>query len=654
AIASEREAMQAVRRLTSLRPATAACRHLSLYSRQAFRQPSLQELRRLSDRFGFSSSDDELTAYKELIGQLSASLTSLDRLENPMRSSTSTVASQPVPPRSCGQRASAADNPGNAWYWRCDLKDPAAAQDSSLPLAGKTLALKDSVSVAGVPMMNGSKLLEGFVPTEDATVVTRILAAGGRIVGKAVCEDMCFSGASHTTFKGAVPNPHSELHSAGGSSSGCGYLVAKGLVDMAIGGDQGGSIRIPSAWCGIVGLKPTFGLVPYTGALSMMRGIDHLGPMARTVTDAARLLQAIAGLDGDGLDRRQPTDLRVDNYSESLRGDLSKYSFGLLVEGFHGVDEDVDEAVRQLAGKLASAGAKVSKVSVPLHSQSGAFYLPYLLHGFRATYLTDGALPLDDAYVDPDAVDAAFKGRRTFPADNQHIVKVVMLMSEFLSSNYGLKHFSQAANWIRELRRCYDNALNSVDYLLMPTLPMRPPRLLDESASVVEVFNHGLGMIGNTAAFNASGHPAITLNCGRTAGEPPLPIGAMLVGRRFSDGQLLDAAFGVEQLCGGFCLLCLPDLLYLPGLLCLPDLLYLPGLLCLPDLLYLPGLLCLSDLLYLPGLLCLPDLLYLPGLLCLPDLLYLPCLLYLPDLLYLPCLLYQPGPLYLPCLFLPT
>uniref|UniRef100_A0A1I8F4U8 Amidase domain-containing protein n=1 Tax=Macrostomum lignano TaxID=282301 RepID=A0A1I8F4U8_9PLAT len=496
----QREAMQAVRRLTSLRPATAACRHLSLYSRQAFRQPSLQELRRLSDRFGFSSSDDELTAYKELIGQLSASLTSLDRLENPMRSSTSTVASQPVPPRSCGQRASAADNPGNAWYWRCDLKDPAAAQDSSLPLAGKTLALKDTW--LGVPMMNGSKLLEGFVPTEDATVVTRILAAGGRIVGKAVCEDMCFSCTRR-----------------GGSSSGCGYLVAKGLVDMAIGGDQGGSIRIPSAWCGIVGLKPTFGLVPYTGALSMMRGIDHLGPMART---------AIAGLDGDGLDRRQPTDLRVDNYSESLRGDLSKYSFGLLVEGFHGVDEDVDEAVRQLAGKLASAGAKVSKVSVPLHSQSGAFYLPYLLHGFRATYLTDGALPLDDAYVDPDAVDAA---STYFSCDNQHIVKVVMLMSEFLSSNYGLKHFSQAANWIRELRRCYDNALNSVDYLLMPTLPMRPPRLLDESASVVEVFNHGLGMIGNTAAFNASGHPAITLNCGRTAG------GASAAHRRYAGGS---------------------------------------------------------------------------------------------------------------------
>uniref|UniRef100_A0A1I8FL05 Amidase domain-containing protein n=1 Tax=Macrostomum lignano TaxID=282301 RepID=A0A1I8FL05_9PLAT len=350
-----------------------------------------------------------------------------------MRSSTSTVASQPVPPRSCGQRASAADNPGNAWYWRCDLKDPAAAaQDSSLPLAGKTLALKDSRG--GVPMMNGSKLLEGFVPTEDATVVTRILAAGGRIVGKAVCEDMCFSGASHTTFKGAVPNPHSELHSAGGSSSGCGYLVAKGLVDMAIGGIRADRFESPAPGAAY----RHFGLVPYTGALSMMRGIDHLGPMARTVTDAARLLQAIAGLDGDGLDRRQPTDLRVDNYSESLRGELSKYSFGLLVEGFHGVDEDVDEAVRQLAGKLASAGAKVSKVSVPLHSQSGAFYLPYLLHGFRATYLTTAPLPLDDAYVDPDAVDAA---------------------------NYGLKHFSQAANWIRELRRCYDNALNSVDYL---------------------------------------------------------------------------------------------------------------------------------------------------------------------------------------------
>ena len=178
-------------------------------------------------------------------------------------------------PRGAGYRPDPEDNPLNAWYWRCEIKGASGGL-----LAGKTVAIKDNVCVAGLPLMNGTSVLEGYVPNIDATIVTRILDAGGTIMGKAVCESLCFSGGSHTSDTGPVLNPHNHARTAGGSSSGSAALVAAGEVDMSIGGDQGGSIRIPASWCGIYGLKPTHGLVPYTGVFPIELTLDHTGPLA--------------------------------------------------------------------------------------------------------------------------------------------------------------------------------------------------------------------------------------------------------------------------------------------------------------------------------------------------------------------------------------
>src|SRR5881398_977364 len=189
-------------------------------------------------------------------------------------------------------------------------------------------------------MMNGSSVLEGYVPEFDATIVTRILDAGGEIVGKAVCEHLCFSGGSHTSDTGPVLNPHDPTRSAGGSSSGSAALVVTGECDMAIGGDQGGSIRIPSCWCGVYGLKPTYGLVPYTGVFPIELTLDHAGPIAGSVEDVALLLEAIAG-------------------------DLSGLRIGVVEEGFgwEGLSEpDVDGAVREAASAFAALGASVRQI----------------------------------------------------------------------------------------------------------------------------------------------------------------------------------------------------------------------------------------------------------------------------------------------------
>ena len=165
----------------------------------------------------------------------------------------------------------------------------------------------------------------------DATIVTRMLDAGGTIVGKTHCEYFCFSGGSHTCAAGAVHNPHKMGYSSGGSSSGSAVVVATGEVDMAIGGDQGGSIRIPAAFSGIYGMKGTHGLVPYTGVMPIEITIDHTGPMTRNVRDNALLLEVLAG--PDGLDPRQGTP-KVANYTEALGGGVKGLRIGVVKEGF--------------------------------------------------------------------------------------------------------------------------------------------------------------------------------------------------------------------------------------------------------------------------------------------------------------------------------
>lgn len=226
------------------------------------------------------------------------------------------VASQPADVqgiiylRSPGYRPGAEENLHNVLYVKTTIKGAASGK-----LKGKTVALKDNVMLAGVPMMCSSATLEGFVPDIDATIVTRLVDAGAEIAGKAHCAALCMSDGSHTNATGAVNNPHRVGYSAGGSSSGSAVVVALGEVDMAIGCDQGGSIRIPSSFSGTYGMKPTWGLVPYTGIMPMEVCLDHAGPITANVTANALLLEVIAG--DDWFDPRIKTP-RVHDYTKAL------------------------------------------------------------------------------------------------------------------------------------------------------------------------------------------------------------------------------------------------------------------------------------------------------------------------------------------------
>jgi amidase len=425
------------------------------------------------------------------------------------------------------------------------VKTQVKGADAGL-LAGRRVALKDNICLAGVPMMIGSSIMEGYVPDIDATVVTRILDAGGEIAGKAKCEHLSRAGGSHTGSKGPVHNPHDRERSTGGSSSGCAAIVASGEVTMAIGGDQAGSIRFPASFCGIYGLKPTWGLVPYTGVAPLEPTLDHVGPMTATVEENARLLETIAGPD-DGLDPRQGA-LEVGGYLDALEQGVGGLRIGVLREGF-GLElsePEVDAAVRAAADRLAELGATVSEVSLPEHRLGLAALLPIFLQGNLAVFNAD-CLPPGGRGLYVTSLGRAFGGWRERSNELSDGLKLELILAEHVERSYSMRHYAKAQNLSRRLRRAYDAALGEYDLLLMPTVPHRAPRLPAPDAPLEERLAPTLEATANTAPFNCTGHPALSVPC--AVGEG-LPIGMSLVGPWYGEPTIYRAAYAYEQSSG--------------------------------------------------------------------------------------------------------
>ena len=317
------------------------------------KRPTLSQMRTMADRFGMSLSDEDLLEYTEIIEPYMQAYDRLDAMPDNLP--------EVHYPRSPGYFPDRTENPLNAWYVKTEVR---GAPDGKL--RGKRIAIKDTICLAGVPMMNGSSIMEGYTPEIDATIVTRMLDEGAVIAGKAHCENFCLSGGSHTNAKGPIHNPWKRGYMAGGSSAGSGALVAAGEVDMAIAGDQGGSIRIPASNCGVYGMKPTHGLVPYTGTMPIEQTIDHLGPITNNVSDNALLLEVLAG--EDGLDPRQYKP-KTYSYTEALGRGAQGMRIGILSEGFAhpNSESDVDQCVMAAAERFRELGAGVDEVSVPEH-----------------------------------------------------------------------------------------------------------------------------------------------------------------------------------------------------------------------------------------------------------------------------------------------
>jgi amidase len=499
--------------------------------------PTNEDLAEIAGRYRLGLNDADVEEFRALITGALASYAEVERLYQ---------ASLPEPPDRPYRWPDPDENELGAWYVTTELRTSGDG-----PLAGRRVAIKDNIEVAGLPMMNGSATLEGFVPRRDATVVTRLLAAGATITGKAVCEDLCFSGGSHTSRTGPVRNPWDRERSAGGSSSGSAALVAAGHADMALGGDQGGSVRIPSAFCGTVGHKPTHGLVPYTGAFPIENTIDHLGPITRTVPDAALLLEVLAGR--DGLDPRQRAEHLPTDFRTGLEAGATGLRVAMVAEGFGipGLSQPgVDEAVRAAVRTLESAGASVTEISIPWH-RDGLHVWNVIATDGATNQMIDGngyGMNAPGLY-DPELIGHYAEGRAAHGAQMSESLKLTMLCGRYVIGRDGGRHYAMARNLALELTAAYDAALADADVLVLPTLPIVASPLPGPGADRAEQLARSLEMIANTAPFDVTGHPATTVPAGLADG---LPAGLMIVGRHLEDGLCLRVARAYENVVGGF------------------------------------------------------------------------------------------------------
>ncbi|RDW80917.1 amidase-4 [Coleophoma crateriformis] len=445
------------------------------------------------------------------------------------------------------------DNQLGAWAWKTTIKD---SQPNNGPLVGKTIAVKDCIAIAGVPFLIGTNMFKDYVPDVDATLITRLLESGGTVTGRAVCENMCHSATSHSAATGVVHNPYARGYSTGGSSSGCGALVANGDVDMAVGADQGGSIRVPAGWCGIYGLKPTFGLIPWTGCASNEPTNDHVGPMTRTVLDNALMLKAMAGTDGiDDRSFGSPLPSEIPDYYQVLTSlpepkSLAGKKIGIITESLNmpGMDPRVRALFLESAEKFKALGATVEEVSIPMHKYGAAIWTGISKCG---GYLTKMGMNT---------------GRRGYTLNDLN--KKVWPMTQekwdntyastkniFLNGAYAQKAFpgllGKAGNLSLKLKLDYNQALEKYDVLILPNLPYIANSHCGPDATSLELIAKQVGLTSNTAPFNQSGHPVLAMPIGMLEIEEgplkgtgtKLPVSMQVVGKWFGETEVYAAAY---------------------------------------------------------------------------------------------------------------
>ncbi|KAK9494174.1 amidase signature enzyme [Lipomyces doorenjongii] len=454
-------------------------------------------------------------------------------------------------------------NEYNAWAYKVTIKSTSDADARGL-LAGKTVAIKDNICIGKVPSLLGTDVIPegGFVPQYDATVVTRVLTAGATILGKGACENFSMSPTSFTNAYGFVQNPFAAGYNAGGSSSGCAALVAGGLVDMAVGGDQGGSIRVPASYCGLVGLKPTYGLVPYTGIASLAAIVDHTGPMTKTVMDNALMLMAMAG--ADGYDDRQiglptPIPCYLDELTK-FKGDPKQaakgFRIGLIMESFDmpGLDPRVIAKVKEAAKALQTLGVGISveEISVPMHAKAPAIWTIATRQGFSEHGLCgqnpvrfgvhDTALNISLSKWDQEKFD---KLASRNPAGTN-----ALLGGQFIKDSYpGLT--DKAINLGRKLKDEYNAVLEKYDVLITPCTPSPANYTSKLEDDIMTKMSKAIGTTINTAPFNISGNPAMSLPIAMMSPHEDeslnLPVGMQIVGKSFGELDIYKVAYAWEQ-----------------------------------------------------------------------------------------------------------
>lgn len=404
------------------------------------------------------------------------------------------------------------------------------------PLAGVPIGIKDVMVTKGIRTTAGSKSLENFIPPYDCTAVARLEAAGAIVLGKMNCDEFAMGSSNENSAYGPVRNPRDQSRVPGGSSGGSAAAVAAGTAVATLGSDTGGSIRQPASFCGVVGLMPTYGRVSRYGLIAFASSLDHIGPLTRTVKDAAILLRVIAGR--DPMDSTS-ADVPVPDYAADLAKPVSGLKIGVPKEYFgEGLDAEVRAAVEAGIAKLRAAGCEIVPISMP-HT---AYAIPtyYVIataeasanlarfDGVRYGYRAKGVRTLTDMYR--KSRDEAF---------GAEVKRRIMLGTYALSSGYYDAYYLKAQRVRTLLTRDFEQAFQKVDAIVTPTAPTPAFKVGEKADDPLAMYLADI----YTVTADLAGVPGISVPCGKT--QSGLPIGLQVLGRHFDESTVLRVAAAV-------------------------------------------------------------------------------------------------------------
>lgn len=436
--------------------------------------------------------------------------------------------------RAAQERISACQGDNNAFI---TVHSPLPAPLGDGPLAGVPMALKDNICTKSIKTTCASKILGDFTPPYDATVVEKLSAAGGVSMGKLNMDEFAMGSTSETSFYGPTRNPWNLRRVPGGSSGGAAAAVAAGEVWYAIGSDTGGSIRQPAAYCGVTGMKPTYGTVSRYGLIAYASSLDQMGPIARSAADCAAVLDVI-----QGKDPRDGTTL-AGSYGgllTSLTGDVKGLKIGIPVDCFgEGLDSEVRKAVLAVADVLKSRGATVEEFSLPVMEYAVPTY--YIIasaeassnlsrfDGVKYGWRAEGYENLTDLY-----------SKTRTEGFGTEVKRRILLGTFVLSAGYYDAYYKKALQGKAVIKRAYDEAFRKYDVLLTPVSPTTAPKLGESLSDPLKMYLSDI----DTVPLNLAGLPGISIPCGFDS--KGLPIGAQLIGPALGDGVILNAAHAFQ------------------------------------------------------------------------------------------------------------
>lgn len=399
------------------------------------------------------------------------------------------------------------------------------------PLDGVTVAVKDNISTEGVRTTCGSAMLEEYVPPYDATVVERLKDSGATIVGKTNMDEFGMGTTTETSTFGPTENPAAEGRVPGGSSGGSAAAVAAGEADAALGTDTGGSVRCPAAFCGVVGIKPTYGLVSRYGLVAYANSLEQIGPLAPTVETAAEVLDAIAGPDpNDGTTRENGAE---SNYAAAADDDVEGLTVGVPTELLEGADDGVREAFEAALEDLQSQGATTQEVSLPsVETAVQAYYVIAMSEASSNLARFDGVRYGKSGGYEGNWNESFANAREE--GFGEEVKRRILLGTYALSAGYHDKYYKQAQDARAWVKQDFDSAFEDVDVLASPTMPIPPFELGESLDDPLQMYLAD----ANTVPVNLANLPAISVPAGETDEGP---VGLQLVGPAFEEETLIRA-----------------------------------------------------------------------------------------------------------------